>query len=74
MVRRTYTQRGAHAFLMAPAAVVIHSCIPRGGTRSQIPARRAGADRLLAASPTLSTGCLRQAAEMISISSVRAAR
>lgn len=74
MVRRTYTQRGAHALLTAPAAMVLHSSVPQGGTRPQISARRVGGNRGLTASRALSTGCLRQAAEMISFSSVRAGR
>ncbi|WCD91144.1 hypothetical protein KPP03845_200105 (plasmid) [Streptomyces xanthophaeus] len=48
--------------------------IPSGGTRFKIYARRAGTNRFLAASRTLSADCLRKAAEMISISSVRAGR
>ncbi|KIF05670.1 hypothetical protein PL81_12020 [Streptomyces sp. RSD-27] len=61
----------------------VHNCVggsvreggfPCGGTGFQISARRAGANRVPAASRTLSTGCLRQAAEMISISYPRADR
>lgn len=74
MVRRTYTKRGAHVLLTAPAAVVLHSSVPQGGTRSQISARQAGANRALATSRTLSTGCLRKAAKMISISYLRVGR
>lgn len=56
--------------LAAPATAVLGGSIPWGGTRSEVPARPAGGNGALAAQPTLSTGCLRKAAEMISISFV----
>jgi len=48
--------------------------VPCDGTRSEVVARRAGGNRVLAASRTLSTGDLRKAAEMISFSCVRVGR
>lgn len=71
------------ARLVHPLADVVHNSVdgivlaggfPCGGTRSEVPARQAGGSRGLAAARTLSTGDLRKAAEMISVSSVRVVR
>ncbi|MBT1182657.1 hypothetical protein HET69_01200 [Streptomyces sp. CJ_13] len=51
---------------------LLKAVVPWGGTRSEVSAHRAGKNRALARSRTLSTGCLRQAAEMISIAYFRA--
>ncbi|MFJ6053618.1 hypothetical protein [Streptomyces sp. NPDC092307] len=57
---------------LSPVSIrVLGTVVPRGGTSLKIPARRMGGNGALAASQALSTACLRQAAEMISISFVR---
>nr|BFD88465.1 hypothetical protein StreXyl84_78660 [Streptomyces sp. Xyl84] len=73
-IRRTYTERGTPVLLAAPAAAMLPSPVPWGGTRSKVSSRRAGGIGGLATSRTLSTGGLRKAAEMISLSSVRVGR
>ncbi|MFE9637252.1 hypothetical protein [Streptomyces sp. NPDC006463] len=53
---------------------VLKGVVPWGGTRTEVSARRAGGNRALSTSRTLSTGVLRKAAEMISISYLQAGR
>ncbi len=68
------TERGTPVLLAAPAAAVLRGCVPCGGTRSEVVARRAGGIGALAGSWPLSTGGPREAAGMISFSFVRVGR
>ncbi len=72
--RQTYTERRTPVLLAAPAAAVLRGSVPWGGTRSEVPARRAGGIGGLAGSWPLPTDGPRKAAEMISFSSVRVGR
>ncbi|GHD82161.1 hypothetical protein GCM10010336_69150 [Streptomyces goshikiensis] len=83
---RSCKSAGASGVVAASAASLMHpvsevgddsfdgGVVPRGGMNSKIVARRAGAPGVIGARRALSTGCLRKAAEMISICSIRAGR
>lgn len=72
--RRTYTERGTSVLLAVPAAVALRGCVPWCGTRWEVVARQAGGIGRLTGSRSLATGGPREAAEMISFSSVRVGR